>query len=50
MSLVGVDSFQTGKLPRIGRACHVSYSLNSLKGGHIGDHMGDYYRGYQGGS
>ena len=25
---------------------HVSYSLNSLKGGYIGDYIGDYYRGY----
>ena len=22
---------------------HVSYSLNSLKGGYIGEHMGEYY-------
>ena len=25
---------------------HVSCSLNSLKGGYIGDYIGDYYRGY----
>ena len=25
---------------------HVSHSLNSLKGNHIGDYIGDYYRGY----
>ena len=25
---------------------HVSYSLNSLKGGYMGDYIGDYYRGY----
>ena len=25
---------------------HVSYSLNSLKGGYIGDYIGDYHRGY----
>ena len=24
----------------------MSYSLNSLKGGYIGDFLGDYYRGY----
>ena len=24
----------------------MSYSLNSLKGGYIGDDIGDYYRGY----
>ena len=24
---------------------HVSYSLNSLKGGYIGAYIGDYYRG-----
>ena len=23
----------------------LSYSLNSLKGGYIGDYIGDYYRG-----
>ena len=26
--------------------CHMSFSLNSLKGGYIGDYIGDYYRGY----
>ena len=26
--------------------CHMSYSLNSLKGGYIGDYIWDYYRGY----
>ena len=26
--------------------CDVGYSLNSLKGGYIGDYIGDYYRGY----
>ena len=25
---------------------HMYYSLNSLKGGYIGDYIGDYYRGY----
>ena len=25
---------------------HMGYSLNSLKGGYIGDYIGDYYRGY----
>ena len=25
---------------------HLSYSLNSLKGGYIGDYIGEYYRGY----
>ena len=25
---------------------HMSHSLNSLKGGYIGDYIGDYYRGY----
>ena len=24
----------------------MSYSLNSLKGGYIGDNIGDYYRAY----
>ena len=28
---------------------HMSYSLNSLKGGYIRDYIGDYYRGYEGG-
>ena len=26
----------------------MSYSLNSLKGGYIGDYIGDYYRGTKG--
>ena len=25
---------------------HRSHSLNSLKGGYMGDYIGDYYRGY----
>ena len=25
---------------------YVSYSLNSLKGGHVEEYIGDYYRGY----
>ena len=25
---------------------YMGYSLNSLKGGYIGDYIGDYYRGY----
>ena len=28
---------------------HMSYSLNSLKGGYIGDYIVDYYRAYEGG-
>ena len=28
---------------------NMSYSLNSLKGGYIGDYIGDYYRGHLGG-
>ena len=28
---------------------HMSYSLNSLKGGYMGDYIGDYYRAYKGG-
>ena len=27
-------------------ASHMSCSLNSLKGGYIGDYIGNYYRGY----
>ena len=27
---------------------HMSHSLNSLKGGYIGDYIGDQYRGYGG--
>ena len=27
---------------------YMSYSLNSLKGGHIGEYIGDYYRVTQG--
>ena len=29
-----------------GPCSYMSYSLNSLKGGYIGDYIGDYYRGY----
>ena len=25
---------------------HMCHSLNSLKGGYMGDYIGDYYRGY----
>ena len=25
---------------------HLYHTLNSLKGGYIGDYIGDYYRGY----
>ena len=25
----------------------MSYSLNSLNGGYVGDYIGDYYRGYR---
>ena len=25
---------------------HMTYSLNPLNGGYIGDYIGDYYRGY----
>ena len=32
------------------RFAHVSYSLNSLKGGFIGEYIGDYYRGIKGGT
>ena len=31
---------------RLQDSSHVSYSLNSLKGGYIGDYIGDYYSGY----
>ena len=37
------------KLAGFQRQPHMSYSLNSLKGGYIGDFIGDYYRGYEGG-
>ena len=29
-----------------GQCRHLSYSLNSLKYGYIGDYIWDYYRGY----
>ena len=32
----------------IGWGVHISYSLNSLKGGYRGDYIGDYCRGYWG--
>ena len=28
---------------------HMNHSLNSLKGGFLGDYMGDHCRGYEGG-
>ena len=33
-----------GLAERAGHWVHMSYSLNSLKGGYIGDYIGDYYR------
>ena len=27
---------------------HMSYSLNSKKGGYIGDYIGEYYKGHKG--
>ena len=39
------DAFQKLGVKPHNRA-HMSYSLNSLKGGYIGDYIGDYYRGY----
>ena len=32
--------------PPIQAQGYVSYSLNSSKGGYIGDNIGDYYKGY----
>ena len=29
-----------------GRRAQMGHSLNSLKGGYIGDYIGDYYRAY----
>ena len=45
--LCGMGSKAIGE-PWFGILCcpHISYSLNSLKGGYIGDNIGDYYRGY----
>ena len=31
---------------KLGIVLYMSHSLNSLKGGYIGDYIGDYYRGY----
>ena len=45
---VGASSVRRA-VPRGGahlREKHVSYSLNSLKGGSIADYIVDYYRGY----
>ena len=38
------DFYQGQFLP--GRYPHIRHSLNSLKGGYIGDYIGDYHRGY----
>ena len=35
--------------PTQGGPQHVGHCLNSLKGCHIGDYIGDYYKVYQGG-
>ena len=47
----GSPNLGGAKFPEIcGRSessqAHMSYSRNSLKGGYIGDSIGDYYRGY----
>ena len=31
------------------KCTHMSYNLNSLRAGYIGDYIGDYYKGYEGG-
>ena len=36
----------TRQLRAITQRVHVSCSLNSLKGGYIGDYIGDYHKGY----
>ena len=38
--------FLAGMFFPAGMKMHMSHSLNSLKGGYIGDYIGDYYRGY----
>ena len=37
---------KTGIMSRQEEGTHMSYSLNSLKGGYMGDYIGDYYRAY----
>ena len=41
------NEMETGIIGQlIGIRGYMSHSLNSLKGGYIGDYIGDYYRGY----
>ena len=38
------------KVPKLGPGCsHMSYTLNSLKGGYTGDYIGESYTSYYGG-
>ena len=40
---------QASEFRQKGRGLYMSYSLNSLMGGYIGDYVEDYYRGKKGG-
>ena len=50
LSELDQDAFDTHGLargrPDVAKRGHMSCSLNSLKGGYIGDYLWDYYRGY----
>ena len=41
-----VDADGSGEIESFGSHSHMSHSLNSLKGGYIGDYMGNYYGAY----
>ena len=43
----GYDFAGTGEcIMQPKQEAQISFSLNSLKGGYIGDYLGDYYKGY----
>ena len=41
-----LEDEQAEKRLRNALLLNMSHSLNSLKGGYIGDYIGNYYRGY----
>ena len=43
---LGESATRRARLGSYTEGHHMYYSLNSLKGGYIGDYIGDYYRGY----
>ena len=48
LKICGADSSETERTEAATASTHMSHSLNSLKGGYIGDYIRDQYRGYGG--